>query len=431
MIFAALFLVAAIAASASATEYNNTPPVLPAYCKYPISGPNGEINLVCLPDNWNGFVVVYPRGYALESAPLDILWMYYMNPLTNQYLWDMFGSLGVGFATTSYHKTGMVVLEGKEDVANLIRYIMDSHPGQVKRVYILGLSMGGMITTHVCTEHPELVSACIVGCTPIGSFQQFYQYMGDIRALFDYFYPGVLPGDFANIPQELMDDWLENIVFNKTSVYVDAVTAAVKADEESARQMFRMLDLPPLYGGGLIDVTPESMMIHALTIGIEMTMPNQRQFGCQPYDNTETHYHGSWNDYKLNKEIKRYARTGPENCLDGYDPSALLEKPFVFLNTLSDPVVGYEQLPLYRKRVGHSGSLESVLMFTGIPSAQFGHCNFGPVELVVSLAIALVESMLLPPLDAEIATAEIAAQFPGIDMVRYHELNDRIANVIA
>ena len=136
-------------------------------------------------------------------------------------------------------------------------------------------------------------------------------------------------------------------------------------------------------------------------------------------------------NYKLNKEIKRYARTGPENCLDGYDPSALLKKPFVFLNTLSDPVVGYEQLPMYRKRVGHSGSLESVLMFTGIPSAQFGHCNFGPVELVISLAIALVESMILPPLDANVAAVNnIAAQFPGIDMVRYHELNDHVVHVV-
>src|SRR6187551_1042424 len=36
----------------------------------------------------------------------------------------------------------------------------------------------------------------MVGGTPLE-----LQFVGDVRALFDYYYPGVLPGDAANVPE--------------------------------------------------------------------------------------------------------------------------------------------------------------------------------------------------------------------------------------
>ena len=48
----------------------------------------------------------------------------------------------------------------------------------------------------------ELFSSALAACAPIGSFRQQVNYLGDFRVLFDYFFPGVLPGSPVAMPAD-------------------------------------------------------------------------------------------------------------------------------------------------------------------------------------------------------------------------------------
>ena len=58
---------------------------------------------------------------------------------------DLVNALGFGFATNSYRKTGLAVLEGKADIRNLVD-IYAARKGRPSKVYLVGASEGGIIT---------------------------------------------------------------------------------------------------------------------------------------------------------------------------------------------------------------------------------------------------------------------------------------------
>src|SRR5438105_2167477 len=54
---------------------------------------------------------------------------------------------------------------------------------------------GGIITTLAVEQRPDLFAAGLAACGPIGSFPLQINYFGDARATFEYFFPGLIPGD--------------------------------------------------------------------------------------------------------------------------------------------------------------------------------------------------------------------------------------------
>jgi len=79
---------------------------------------------------------------------------------------------------------------------------------------------------------PHVYNAAGAACGPIGSFQGQINYLGDFRVIFDYFFPGLIPGSPVNIPQEVMSDW--------TTVYVPKITAALAANPSAAAQLIKV-----------------------------------------------------------------------------------------------------------------------------------------------------------------------------------------------
>jgi hypothetical protein len=64
---------------------------------------------------------------------------------------------------------------------------------------------------------------------PISDFAFQTDYFGDFRVVFDYFFPGVLPGSPLEPPAELQQNW--------DSGYVPAVTAALFDDEVATGEL--------------------------------------------------------------------------------------------------------------------------------------------------------------------------------------------------
>jgi len=90
-------------------------------------------------------------------------------------------------------------------------------------------SEGGLISTLLTEQSPQLFSGTLAGCGPIGSFQNQIEYLGNVRVIFDYFFPTILPPSPIVIPQNLIDNWDADVRA--------AVASAVQADPASAQQL--------------------------------------------------------------------------------------------------------------------------------------------------------------------------------------------------
>src|SRR6266581_4657618 len=101
-------------------------------------------------------------------------------------------ALGFAFATTSYSTNGLAVVQGIDDVVDLVHIFATTH-GAAHRVYLVGPSEGGIVTALAVEKHPDVFAGGLAACGPIGDFRQQINYDGDFRVVFDYFFPGVIP----------------------------------------------------------------------------------------------------------------------------------------------------------------------------------------------------------------------------------------------
>lgn len=230
---------------------NNLPPTpLPSQCTWPINNTNGSASdqwIVCVPpeDTWNGNVVVFTHGYVLYTTPAPYMpWdMFYIDGQVA--IWDVLLNQRFAFAASTFRKNGLAVLEGVEDTETLITWFRTKYP-TTKRVYALGVSMGGQISAKLCTTNTNsqqssspLVDGCLVACSPIGSYIGIINYWGDYRTVFDYFFPGVLPGNSVDVPDALLEDWL-----SENSIYQKAVIEAISSDKEATLQLLSVTSSP-------------------------------------------------------------------------------------------------------------------------------------------------------------------------------------------
>jgi pimeloyl-ACP methyl ester carboxylesterase len=167
--------------------------------------PHGALYLICIPaTGWNGDMVVYAHGYTPVSAPLGFQNLVLPN---GSYLPDLVLGQGYAFSTTSYRQNGLAILEGTDDIRELVTTFPQVSGNAAAHTYLAGVSEGSLISTLLIEQSPNLFSGALAACGPIGSFREQINYLGDFRVLFDYFFPGVLPPSAIDIPEETMADW--------------------------------------------------------------------------------------------------------------------------------------------------------------------------------------------------------------------------------
>src|SRR5580692_5312188 len=140
---------------------------------------------------WNGNMVVFAHGYVEPGLPIEV--PQDQLSIGGISLPATFNQLGYGFAASSYSKNGLAIVQGVSDTVDLVQNVLqpqlDPH-----RVYLLGASEGGLVTTLSAEQLPHVYNAAGAACGPIGSFQGQINYLGDFRVIFDYFFPGAIPG---------------------------------------------------------------------------------------------------------------------------------------------------------------------------------------------------------------------------------------------
>ena len=211
--------------------------------------PGGALYEIVLPlpvEQWNVLpvknLIVYAHGYVDFNDPVALP----SDEVGGMPIKDLVLGLGTGYASTSYHRNGLVIKDAIDDLKELRETIDDffETPGLLPPdfIYLVGPSEGALITALYIEKYPSDYNGAIALCGPIGNFYRQLQYFGDALLLFKYFFfesfefPP-LSGNMVNlgtpafIPPETIAAWKMDIGDLSGLTYLQAkIVEALYAD---------------------------------------------------------------------------------------------------------------------------------------------------------------------------------------------------------
>lgn len=330
---------------------------------------HGALYRLCFPETWNGDLVLYAHGYVAAhreiALPDDVV--------GGQSMSGVLTGLGYAFATTSYRANGLVAPEAVEDMVDLVTTVKRRYRPDPARSVIIGFSEGGLVATLAVERHPDRFDGALAGCGPIGSFRAQLDYIGDFRVVFDYLFPGLIPGSAVEVPQSVRDRWEEH--------YVPAIVVALAADFDAALELVTITGAP-VAGNDLRSIAETTVSI--LWYNVFGTEDARQRLGGQPFDNAARAYSGSSDDAALNAGIARYqADPTALTALARFETSGALTVPVVNLHTTGDPIVPFDQMSLYGAKVSQAGGSR---LLTQTTVDRHGHCTFQAAEVLDAFA---------------------------------------------
>jgi|GEM_PF-318985 len=363
----------------------------PMACEPDGTQASGAKYRICMPTPfaWNGDLLVYAHGYVAPNQPVGIPEDQLYLP-DGTYIPDAANFFGYAFATTSYSVNGLAVKQALDDLRDLVRIFRAAHP-TLKRVILVGVSEGGLITTLAMELYPDVFAGGLAACGPIGDFRGQVNYVGDFRAVFNYFFPGLIPGSPVSVPDWLIADW---------STYYTTTVAPVLTAPTSAISVTRLLDasgVPYIPG----DATTMSEGIsEELWYAVNATNDASNKLGGSPFDNTTRDY----GDTAINVGVQRYAAAPAALAeIDAYyQTTGRPQIPLVTLHTTNDQTVPYWHETLYRAKVVANNYTPRHDLIT---VDRYGHCNFTSAEVIQALQLLQIRVANPPPLQTATATA--------------------------
>jgi pimeloyl-ACP methyl ester carboxylesterase len=333
----------------------------------------GARSRICVPSvGWNGELVVFAHGYVAPGSPLDF---YNLTLPDGTDLSVLVQHLGYAFATTSYRQNGLAILEGADDIRELVAAFKKTFSTPLK-THLTGVSDGGLVTALLAEQSPDLFTSALATCGPIGSFALQLDYFDDFRVLFDYFFPGVIPGSPIRVPARVALNW------DKT--YKPRIVAALAARPDKALELMRTSN------AAFDPATPATIVNTALEVlryNVVATNDAIEKLGGNPYGNVTRWYFGSSNDLRLNVGIERF-RAAPvaRRALKAYETTGDLQIPMVSLHTVADDVVPAWHELLHLAKVDAAPPRGKFLPY---PILRYGHCNFTTAEITGAFDVAL------------------------------------------
>jgi hypothetical protein len=331
---------------------------------------------------YNGDVILFAHGYIAPGSPPDA-WLSQFALPDGTTLPGLLNSLGFGFAASSFSKDGLAVLQGIQDTKALTNVIEDLGI-DVRKYFVAGASEGAVVAAKSVEGDPAYDGGVAV-CGSIGSFREQINYFGDVRVLFDYFFPGILtthtPGESAiSIPPALIAGW--------AAVYEPAVRQAVNSNPLATLQLINTAKIAI----GLNFGNAADAITSALWYNVFATNDAMATLDGNPYDNITRVYKGSLRDARLNAMVARFAANpGALNNLAAYETTGLLHNPLVTLHTTADPVAPFVQETLYKAKAQATQSLSELVQ---LPVFRYGHCNVNGNEAGAALLFLILKAGL-------------------------------------
>jgi hypothetical protein len=361
-------------------------------------GPGAEY-LLYAPPVWED-LVVYAHGYVSTKSPVgfqDQGLLAQVESVRNNLICPIPGiKPSYAVAISSYSENGFAVKRGAQQtkqVGNLFVSVF----GKTRRKYLVGASLGGGIVTYLFERFSSQYDGALALCGFVGGSQTQITYIADLRNAFDYFYPGVIPGNALTVPDDLDFD-TEVVPAVTTAILGEATTdpmltiqnALAMASIEQIQLPLRGID--PLDQTEIINSMIESLL-NAIYYNVDGTNAIlEKTHGRSPYDNTNTVYSSVAVPLltpillnpileSLNAEVNRF-ESSPDavEYLDHwFTPTGKLKNPMVTLHTTLDPAVPYFHEEVYAQIVAATGSSDWLVQ---IPVERYGHCEFEDFEVI-------------------------------------------------
>lgn len=368
------------------------------------TGP-GSLYALYIPANWNGDAVYYAHGIRPPEpyAPISL------DDQDNFFaVRDALGALGYAFAYSSFSENGLAVKDGAQRTHQLRGLLASQLPTAPRRSYLTGYSLGALSALELGERFPAEYNGVLTMCGMVGGTPLELQYVGDVRALFDYYYPNVLPGDVIGVPSPPLTP-------AEVQARVIAAITPTAANPGATLGLFAIASTaqtPLAYApvGSLGD--PSSPAFQSLVGSLVTALYYQllgtpdvlgRTHGHSPYANrSATYAFGTLASPSSaleqviramiagsNAGVKRYDTTpDAANYLDhNYVPDGNLQIPVVSVHNMFDPLV-----PAFHEQALASAALDAGragnLVQRAVPA--YGHCSFN-TSLVVSSFQTLVD----------------------------------------
>jgi len=159
------------------------------------TGP-GSLYALYIPAQWNGDAIYYAHGIRPPLDPISL-----DNNQDNFFeVRDALGALGYAFAYSSFSENGLAVKDGSQRTHQLRGLLGSELPGTPQRNYLAGYSLGALVALELGERYPQQYDGVLAMCGMVGGTPLELQYVGDVRALFDTYYPSVLPGNVISVP---------------------------------------------------------------------------------------------------------------------------------------------------------------------------------------------------------------------------------------
>lgn len=373
------------------------PLITPLYpnAETPATLSDGSLYEIYKPDNWNGRLMLFAHGYfdpyANGGGEYDyahpILPNHYEDPNTAAVYNEVVCNLvlnGFALAWSSYNVNGYAIKSGYKSTQELRNLAVDLLIPS--RVYVMGFSLGGQVAITLAEKYPSSYAGALPACGPVAGSTKQLAYVGDVRAVFDYAFPGVLADADAganalDVP-EPPPAWGTS---TSPSPVMQAIAAALNQDQdlESARKFagVTQLKLPYTNDTELINSWTEALYFAVRGVNNAMWLA-----GGNPYDNQRTSYSGlsRKDNRQLNRGVIRYTADPDAQAYfrDNYDTSGNLNTPVLTLHTNLDPQIPFSHEADYGAKVSarrKSSNLAQQYV------SRYGHCNFKPEEVVSAL----------------------------------------------
>ena len=313
------------------------------------------------PEHWNGDLVVYVHGYSNPAGPVALP---NIAPI-EQGLLDR----GYAVAFSSFSENGYAVAEAVRQTHQL-RGLFVSRIGQPRRTFLIGVSLGGIIGLQLAEKFSQQYDGALLVSGVVGGSAAQVKYIGDVRVLFDAFYPGLMAGGVTDPPA--------GVPFNP-----GPLVASINAAPQNLGPILCLTPLPYINGTEAV-----TSLLNALGFqwqgGADLM---DRTHGHQLYDNTNVRYQcdalpGTMLDL-LNERVARYQSTPDARAFleHYYEPDGKLEIPVLTLHTSRDPVVPVFHEDLYRDKVAAAGRSQFLLQRR---VSRYGHVNFSPAEILAA-----------------------------------------------
>ncbi len=324
----------------------------------------GALYRLARPVNWNGGLLVYAHGYVSPDQPVAL-------PIEGDLLISLLAPQGFAVAFSSFSENGWAVKDGAQRTHQLLG-IFTSKFGKPKRVYVGGASMGGLIAIKLTETHPKTYGGALAACAVAAGLPGLLDYQANTRNLFDFFYPGVLPGNAAYLPPG-------------TDINTGIIGPAVAAMTINPDPAFTLVSIdqtpvPWATPAELFESIVTALAGNAFSLAELKTLTNGKPY----FDNRSTNYSSALLPAPLlaaiNAGVGRFAASpSAVQTLDhNYAPSGNLRIPMLMLSNARDPVVpGFNQAS-YLSAVLANGA-GNLLVQRQVPI--YGYCVFTPTEL--------------------------------------------------